>query len=256
MSPREAQTSPRPSNPPKRFLEGQRSFLKTGGNRAEPGGPGETAHLHPLCSRAGSARGAGEPIPGLKALVGVASSWPRPSSASRGAPRAGRGKRQERAGSVRGGCARARARAPGGWAVARPCARTGEAAPAAVVGFAWRAGESPESGNARRPPARPPRPDRAGFAGPLAAHPGRPGRGAGRVRARRSGRGGVGPRLPPLPAPGRVGEAWVGRPPAPGRVGRGEAKLSGSSPRGPRAVHGAGRCRRRGRRRPTPCWGL
>lgn len=103
----EAQPSFRPSNLPKDSLDGEQSFLKAGG-------PGKTAHLHALCSRARSARCAGEPIPGLKASVGVASEWPRPlervARGPEGGAREAAGKGGERAVWV---CSRPRARAWG-----------------------------------------------------------------------------------------------------------------------------------------------
>ncbi|XP_047639530.1 pleckstrin homology domain-containing family F member 2 isoform X2 [Phacochoerus africanus] len=95
-----------------------------------------------------------------------------PSSSSRPAARAGRGNGQERAGSERCGCARARAR---GWRVGggAPVRAQGRGCPRRPLwGSTGGAGGSPASGF----DARPPRLDRAGCETLLAAHSGRLGR--------------------------------------------------------------------------------
>lgn len=153
---------------------------------------------------------------------------------------AGRGSLEERAGRVCSCPCLALGRG-------RASARTGgEPAGAAVVGFDWRGGE------VTCEQLRPPRPDRAGLAGPHATLRGW-GRGAGRVRARSWRRGGVAPSAPP-PAPGRVGAMGVGTHRAAAGWGGRSETLRAPVPAGS-GGRGAGRGWR-GRRRPTPCWGL
>lgn len=87
-----------------------------------------------------------------------------------------------------------------------------------------------------------------GAAGP---HPGRPRRGSGQSPRPRRGLGGVGPWLPPRSAPGRVGETWVGCPPASGGLGEEKRNFPALFPAvpGPSAARGGvvvagGSCRR------------
>lgn len=204
-----------------------------------------------LCELLGAAamrRGARSAAPpGVGPRVGVASAEePAPRAVAwgwRGGTRrwAGRGNWEERAGRVCScpclalGRGRAGARAGG------------KAAGAAVVGFDWRGGEV----TCER--LRPPRPDRAGPAGPHA--PCEAGVSGSRQSPRRES---ATRRRRTLGAAARAGPGRCrGARDAPGGggLGTGKRKFAGVCPPRARAGRGAGRCWR-GRRRPTPCWGL